>query len=106
MKAYVKKDTLVQLIKDHTILTKESITAHWQWFDCGDGIVPWDFVIKDKVLIDIELVDSIEKHKQQTYEKTKIKSIEDAKKIQRLTDELFEYKKMNFWQRVKFVFKG
>jgi len=45
MKAYIKKETLVKLIKDNTILTKEVIPNNWQWFNCGDGVVTWDFVI-------------------------------------------------------------
>jgi len=60
MKAFINCDTLINLIKKNTILTKrDNIPDYWQWFQTSDGVVTWDFVIKDKVLIDVE-EDSIE----------------------------------------------
>jgi hypothetical protein len=55
MKAYINRDTLIKLIKKHTVFSKaKDLPAHFRWFQFEDGFLTWDFAIMDKVLIDVE----------------------------------------------------
>lgn len=55
MKAFINCDELINLIKNNTILTKRTeVPTHWQWFQTSDGVVTWDFALKDRVLVDVE----------------------------------------------------
>jgi len=55
MKAYISRDTLIKLIRDHTVITKATdLPDNWQWFNTSDGILSWDFVMLDKVLVEVE----------------------------------------------------
>ncbi len=107
MKAYIKKNVLVKLLRENTIFTKDSdICSSWKWFDCGDGIITWDFVLMDKVLMDVEPLDFLEKFKQQKYEDNNAIIISNLAVIKKLSNNLLLYKTMNFWARIKFAFKG
>ena len=49
MKAYIARDTLMQIIKDRTVFSRaQDVPDHFGWY------TPWDFAIMDKVLVDVE----------------------------------------------------
>lgn len=55
MKAYINRDTLINLIKEHTVFTKaEDIPEKFQWFQIDNGYLSWDFIVHDKFLVDVE----------------------------------------------------
>jgi len=56
MKAYVSRETLVEIIKKNTILSKaEFVPDAYQWWNLDDGsFLTWDFILLDRVLVDVE----------------------------------------------------
>lgn len=60
MKAFISTDTLRKIIQEHTILCKDGtfegkkVPEIFQWFQTSDGIVTWDFISQDKILVEVE----------------------------------------------------
>lgn len=56
MKAFINRDTLIQIIKDHTVFSKaKDVPEHFQWYQFASGFLTWDFAVMDRVLVDVEV---------------------------------------------------
>lgn len=56
MKAFIDRDTLVKIIRDHTVFTTAvDIPKDWQWYQLKEGLLTWDFMLQGKVLVDVEV---------------------------------------------------
>jgi len=60
MKAYISRDTLVDIIKKHTVFSRaKDVPDNWKWyvFKRKDGsywFLTWDFAVMDRILVDVE----------------------------------------------------
>lgn len=62
MKAYINRDVLINIIKEHTVFSRaKDVPDDWKWYALEDGsFLTWDFAVMEKVLVDVEKVPLLE----------------------------------------------
>ena len=55
MKAFINRDTLIDLIKERTVFSRaQDVPEHFRWYPMDGGFLTWDFAMMDKVLVDVQ----------------------------------------------------
>jgi len=58
MKAYIDRNELIKIIKEHTVFSKATdIPDGWKWyvFKGEEWFLTWDFTPMEKVLVNVEI---------------------------------------------------